>query len=183
MASLSLFNLGVALDGSSTALAEDFSIHVDQPNFQSLASRVNQTIQDCLYQYLEKYPSSNLDGTGTWGPDGTDDWGLEGTETWQPDGTPTWGPDGTDTYGPDGIKTWGPWYYDSILYHDLISQGNTTYAYIGFPSVCNNVLAPLNADVGGIGVRKATLFKETMLTYGRFTSLTGFKAASPSQLF
>ena len=162
MASISLYNSGVILDGNSTALAEDFSIYVDQPDFQSLASRVNQTIQDCLYQYLEKYPSSNPGGMNTWQPDDIEEtWGVE------------------ETGGLDekeyGIWTWGPWYYDSP------SNVTTTNAYIGFPSVCNNILAPLNADVGGIGVRKATLFKKTMLTYGRFTSLTGFKAASPSQ--
>ena len=135
MASLTSFISGVTLDGSSTTLAEDFSIHVDQPSFPSLANRVNQTIQDCLHQYLDKYPLVNS----------------------------------------NGMEYWLPWYYGFASYEPK-------YAYLGFPSVCNNLLAPLNADVGGIGVRKGPLFTKTMLTHGRYTSLTGFKAASPSQL-
>ena len=117
----------VTLDGSATAFAEDFVIQIDQPNYGSLASSVNQTIQDCLYQYLDKYP------------------------------------------GYDTDQMWAQ--YGSMVLN--LTQ---------FPSVCDNVLAPLNADVGGIGVRKAILFTEAMLTHGRSTSLTGFKAASPSQL-
>ena len=65
MASIQNLNVlyqNVTLDGSPTALAEDFSIHVDQPSFQSLANLVNQTIQDCLYQYLSEYSSLCPDG-------------------------------------------------------------------------------------------------------------------------
>ena len=137
----------LTIDSSSTALLEEFSIHTDEHDFQVLASGVNRTIQDCLYQYLDKYPSFEDD-------DLDDD--------------------------PDEIETWGPWYFDSVLFMPTASKYN---AYIGFPSVCNNVLAPLNADVGGIWVRKAMLFKKIMLIRVRFTSPTGFKAASPSQLF
>ena len=105
MASLNGLYQNATLDGSSTALAEDFSIHVDQPSFQSLANLVNQTIQDCLYQYLSEYSSLY----------------------------------------PDGIDNWSPWYY---IKAPFVSES----AYLGFPSVCDNLLAPLNADVGGIGV-------------------------------
>ena len=52
VASLMFLSPNVTLDASSTALAEEFSIHTDQPGFESLAIGVNQTISDCLTQYL-----------------------------------------------------------------------------------------------------------------------------------
>ena len=131
VASLTVLGPNVTLDASSTALAEDFSIHIDESDFQSLASGVNQTIQDCLHQYLDKYPEDN--------------WCF-----------------------------W-PWYQ--------VVDGDEPAYSLNFQSCCDNLMVPLNADVGGIGVQNPTVFYEDKLTYARFTSLTGFKAASLSQLF
>ena len=119
----------VTLDASSTALVEDFSIHIDEPDFQSLASGVNRTIQDCLQQYPSKHT-------------GYDE------------------------------QVW-PWY---------VIDGAEPVNIPTFTSFCYNLTVPLNADVGGIGVQKATVLYENKLTHARFTSLTGFKTASPSQL-
>ena len=94
----------VTLDASSTALVEDFSIHIDEPDFQSLASGVNQTIQDCLQQYPNKHP------------------GYDG---------PFW-----------------PWY---------VIAGAEQVNFPTFTSCCYDLMVPLNADVGGIGVQKATV--------------------------
>ena len=52
VASLTVLGSIVTLDASSTLLAEEFSIHLDQPGFESLAIGANQIIHDCLTQYL-----------------------------------------------------------------------------------------------------------------------------------
>ena len=131
VASLAVLGSNVTLDANSTALVQDFSIHIDEPDFQSLASGVNQSIQDCLQQYLGKSPGYFQ-------------------------------------------QVW-PWYQ--------VGDGSEPVNIPRFPDICSNLIAPLNADVGGIGVPNPTVFYENKLTYARFTSLTGFKAVSLSQLF
>ena len=108
VASLTVLGSTVTLDTSSADLAKDFSLHIDQPDFQSWASGVNQTIQDCLIQYLD-----NSSGVH---------------------------------------DRWEPWY---LQLGDLRFMNAPS-----FPSICNNLTAvPLNADIGGIGVPKATVFR------------------------
>ena len=101
VASLTVLGPTVTLDANSTALVEEFSIHIDEPDFQSLASGVNQTIQDCLQQYLgnssESFP-----------------------------------------------QVW-PWYE--------VANGSESGNFPTFPGFCDNLKVPLNADVGGIGVK------------------------------
>ena len=109
VASLNVLGSIVNLDNSSILLTEDF-IPVDKPGFLSLASVVNQTIQECLTQYLEKDPGSD--------------------------------------------EQWSPWY---IELEDIELTGISS-----FPNFCNNLTSvPLNADVGGIGVREYIGFEKT----------------------
>ena len=109
VASLPVLGSIVYLDNSSVLLTEVF-IPVDEPSFESLASGVNQTIQDCLTQYLEKDPGSD--------------------------------------------KQWSPWYIEQ--------EDIELTAFSSFPSFCNNLTSvPLNADVGGIGVREYVVLEKT----------------------
>ena len=119
VASLMFLSPIVTLDASSTALAEEFSIHTDQPGIKSLAIGVNQTIQDCLIQYLDN-SSGQYDSRSSWYSDNSS----------------------------VGNDRWDPWYLEL---DDLKSM-----SYPSFPSICDNLTAvSLNADVGGIGVRKS----------------------------
>ena len=102
VASLTVLGPTVTLDANSTDLVEEFSIHIDEPDFQSLASGVNQTIQDCLQQYL-----GNSSG-----------------------------------YFPQVL----PWYE--------VANGSESVNIPTFPGFCANLKVPLNADIGGIGVKK-----------------------------
>ncbi len=114
MASLQQSLIGdsdILLDGLTLPLANDFSIKVDDPNFQSLAKEVNQTTQDCLHQYL----------------------------------------------GTADFDRWGPWYTGGTQHPGPYDMS--------FPDICGNASAPLNADIGGIGVRQKTFLGRTACSY------------------
>ena len=111
VASLTVLGSTMYLDNSSIPITEEF-IPVNEPGFEGLASVVNQTIQDCLTQYLEQ--------------------------------------------GPGSDEQWSPWY----VVPELVETALT--AFPSFPSVCNNLTSvPLNADVGGIGVRQYIVYDKT----------------------
>ena len=59
----SLIRRNRKLDSGSVTVLTDFSIHLGDPQFPSLASDVNKTISDCLQQYRDRnyVPYSNVD--------------------------------------------------------------------------------------------------------------------------
>ena len=110
VASLIVLGSIVTLDASSTVVAQDFPIHIDQPEFYSLASGANQIIQNCLTQYLN-------DSSGSY-------------------------------------VSWTPWYFE-------LEDSEVTLVS-SFPNICDNLTSvPLNADVGGIGVREYIVYEKT----------------------